>query len=300
MKVKQQAESKGPWDYFTVSAKIPAEDAFRPLGTTGCAMTAAPRRGSTVGAEHGFSQTPQTIRGGVVARPRAHVFPALARGPRQLRDIAVFAIDSAATLQLRACRAPNRGRRAGLWTLEPGLDHRWNRSIRRLPAHSNHFLVAEVALQRRENASRMNRESANAVRLPAPVQSEREQRVRRLRLTVGLPFVVGAMVEVDVVPDDVAARVCNRGQGDDARASAVLQWLFQAARQLEMSQMTDCELRLPSVAHPRQWRGHDSGIVDQAMQWLSSLAEFAREFSNAGEVREVHLGNLDRALEALH
>ena len=42
MKVKQPSESKGPWDYLTVVAKIPAEDAFRPLGTSGCAMTAAP------------------------------------------------------------------------------------------------------------------------------------------------------------------------------------------------------------------------------------------------------------------
>jgi branched-chain amino acid transport system substrate-binding protein len=42
MKVKEPAESKYPWDYLTVMAKIPAEDAFRPLGTAGCAMTAAP------------------------------------------------------------------------------------------------------------------------------------------------------------------------------------------------------------------------------------------------------------------
>jgi branched-chain amino acid transport system substrate-binding protein len=42
MKVKEPDESKYPWDYLTVMAKIPAEDAFRPLGTAGCAMTAAP------------------------------------------------------------------------------------------------------------------------------------------------------------------------------------------------------------------------------------------------------------------
>src|ERR1700722_2183877 len=42
MKVKETAESKYPWDYLTVMAKIPAEDAFRPLGASGCAMTAAP------------------------------------------------------------------------------------------------------------------------------------------------------------------------------------------------------------------------------------------------------------------
>ena len=42
MKVKEPDESKYPWDYLTVMAKIPAEDSFRPLGTAGCAMTAAP------------------------------------------------------------------------------------------------------------------------------------------------------------------------------------------------------------------------------------------------------------------
>jgi branched-chain amino acid transport system substrate-binding protein len=42
MKVKQPSESKYPWDYLTVMSKISAADAFRPLGTTGCAMTAKP------------------------------------------------------------------------------------------------------------------------------------------------------------------------------------------------------------------------------------------------------------------
>jgi len=39
MRVKQPSESKYPWDYLQVVAKIPAEDAFRPLGTTGCPLT---------------------------------------------------------------------------------------------------------------------------------------------------------------------------------------------------------------------------------------------------------------------
>ena len=42
MKAKTPRESKGPWDYLSVMAKIPAEQAFRPLGTTGCAMTKSP------------------------------------------------------------------------------------------------------------------------------------------------------------------------------------------------------------------------------------------------------------------
>ncbi len=38
MKVKTEAESKYPWDYLTVLAKIPAEEAFRPPGAGGCAL----------------------------------------------------------------------------------------------------------------------------------------------------------------------------------------------------------------------------------------------------------------------
>ncbi|HEY1944533.1 MAG TPA: ABC transporter substrate-binding protein [Roseiarcus sp.] len=40
MKVKTPAESKYPWDYLTVVAKIPADQAFRPLGATGCKLGA--------------------------------------------------------------------------------------------------------------------------------------------------------------------------------------------------------------------------------------------------------------------
>jgi branched-chain amino acid transport system substrate-binding protein len=38
MKVKTSAESKYPWDYLSVLAKIPADAAFRPLGASGCKM----------------------------------------------------------------------------------------------------------------------------------------------------------------------------------------------------------------------------------------------------------------------
>ena len=38
MRVKTPAESKYPWDYLTVVAKIPAADAFRPPGADGCTL----------------------------------------------------------------------------------------------------------------------------------------------------------------------------------------------------------------------------------------------------------------------
>jgi branched-chain amino acid transport system substrate-binding protein len=38
VKVKQPAESKYPWDYVSIVAKIPADAAFRPLGASGCKM----------------------------------------------------------------------------------------------------------------------------------------------------------------------------------------------------------------------------------------------------------------------
>jgi branched-chain amino acid transport system substrate-binding protein len=40
MRVKAPAQSKGPWDYLTVVAKIPAVEAFRPPGAGGCALGA--------------------------------------------------------------------------------------------------------------------------------------------------------------------------------------------------------------------------------------------------------------------
>jgi branched-chain amino acid transport system substrate-binding protein len=36
VKVKTSAESKYPWDYLSIVAKIPADAAFRPLGASGC------------------------------------------------------------------------------------------------------------------------------------------------------------------------------------------------------------------------------------------------------------------------
>jgi branched-chain amino acid transport system substrate-binding protein len=42
VKVKQLAESKYPWDYLSIEAKIPADEAFRPLGATGCNLAGAP------------------------------------------------------------------------------------------------------------------------------------------------------------------------------------------------------------------------------------------------------------------
>jgi len=42
MRVKQPEASNHPWDYLEVVAKIPAAEAFRPLGTTDCPLTQKP------------------------------------------------------------------------------------------------------------------------------------------------------------------------------------------------------------------------------------------------------------------
>jgi branched-chain amino acid transport system substrate-binding protein len=38
MEVKKPAESKGPWDYYTVRTTIPADQAFRPMADGGCPL----------------------------------------------------------------------------------------------------------------------------------------------------------------------------------------------------------------------------------------------------------------------
>ena len=40
LQVKSSAESKYPWDYITVVAKIPATEAFGPPGAGGCTLAA--------------------------------------------------------------------------------------------------------------------------------------------------------------------------------------------------------------------------------------------------------------------
>ena len=50
MRVKTPAESKYPWDYLTVVAKIPAADAFRPPGAGGCTLGNSGTSGAAVDA----------------------------------------------------------------------------------------------------------------------------------------------------------------------------------------------------------------------------------------------------------
>jgi branched-chain amino acid transport system substrate-binding protein len=40
VKVKKPSESKGPWDYYTITATIPAADAFEPLDKSTCDLVA--------------------------------------------------------------------------------------------------------------------------------------------------------------------------------------------------------------------------------------------------------------------
>jgi branched-chain amino acid transport system substrate-binding protein len=42
-RVKAPAESKGPWDYYSLVASIPADQAFRPLAEGGCPLVSTGR-----------------------------------------------------------------------------------------------------------------------------------------------------------------------------------------------------------------------------------------------------------------
>ena len=70
----------------------------------------------------------------------------------------------------------------------------------------DHLLLRQVALQRGEDAARMQRERAHAGVPAERVELHGEQHVGRLRLPVRLPLVV-AVLELDVVPADAGAVV---------------------------------------------------------------------------------------------
>lgn len=44
VKVKKPSESKGPWDYYTIAATIPAAEAFQPLDVSTCPLVASAKK----------------------------------------------------------------------------------------------------------------------------------------------------------------------------------------------------------------------------------------------------------------
>ena len=105
---------------------------------------------------------------------------------------------------------------------------------------------ADVTLQVRLDAARVQRVRGDPVGRPALGRPDREQHVRRLGLPVGAERVVVAEAVVQVVEDHRRAQVAARADRDDPCPAVGRQGVVQAHRQAEVTEVVRRELHAPS------------------------------------------------------
>ena len=92
--------------------------------------------------------------------------------------------------------------------------------------------------------------------------------------------------------------MADRGQRHDTGAVCRLQRGGELHRQRHVAEMVGAELAFPALADAGEGRGHDAGIVDQDVQAAAGFEIMVGEAAHAGEVAEVHGGDLDFAGDA--
>ncbi len=137
--------------------------------------------------------------------------------------------------------------------------------------------------------NRMNDTIAGA-RVEGSIKLDGEERIRGLGLTVGLPLVVGARGEVDVVEHHGRQLVAGGRDADDAGAVGGLQRGGEARDQREVAEMVGGELRFPVGPDTRFGIGHDGGVVDEDVQRLARGDIAVGECLDGLEIGKVQLG----------
>ena len=147
-----------------------------------------------------------------------------------------------------------------------------------------------MSLQGRENAARVDREGTTAKSLHAPAERIGEQRVGAFRLGIGDPFLIFAMLELDIVPQYAVALVGNRRQRHHSRCFRLFEQGHQRPGQCEMAHMVDPELAFPAGSDPVQRAGHDAGIVDQQVERIDTIIDRGGKGADRIEIGEIHFG----------
>ncbi len=93
-------------------------------------------------------------------------------------------------------------------------------------------------------------------------QPHGEQDVRRLRLSVGHPLVVIAVVEERIVEIHRAHVMTGGAQVDDSRGRRRLERGREQTGEQKVAHVIGGELHLPSRRGARQGARHDPGVVD--------------------------------------
>jgi hypothetical protein len=136
-----------------------------------------------------------------------------------------------------------------------------------------------------------------------PVQLEREEQVRQLRLSVGVPAEV-ATIAVEIVERDAAHLVRGARERHDSGILAPLHQLQQERGQQEVAEVVGAELKLEAVGRPASRRRHHAGVIDQQVEPVVGRSVTLGEAAHRLQAREVellelHLSVRDRGADLL-
>src|SRR5215469_4623882 len=157
-------------------------------------------------------------------------------------NIAIFAIHSAKSFQLTACRAPEAGCRSLFRCLHVA---RWvNDRSSVLIQHSicANLFSGHVTYQVGDYPTWMKGESSNGITLAYGIERHCKERVCSLRLSVSNPTVVFTMLKIGVLESYRSSPVSDRGQRNHACALRPQQRWPQPSSKLKMSQVVCREL----------------------------------------------------------
>ena len=100
----------------------------------------------------------------------------------------------------------------------------------------------------------------------AAVELDGVEHVGRLGLPVGLHLVEGAVLEREVVPDDVGGAVAAGAQEHDAGRSTGDEQRDQPAHEHEVAHVVGAEVELEAVVGAPVGREHDPGVGDEEVE----------------------------------
>ncbi len=117
-----------------------------------------------------------------------------------------------------------------------------------------------------QNGSGMEGESPDSTVPIVCVESDREQGICSLRLTIGDRCVIGTLHKGGIVEIHRAMEMSARRDGHDPRASRILKRREQLLHQSKMAQMIYRELTFIAVGVAKQGRDHNPRAVDQDVE----------------------------------
>jgi len=193
------------------------------------------------------------------------------------RNIAIFAIHAAKSVEPRACSTPNAGCRNLFRRFHvPCWVNDRSSALIHHPISAKLF-NGHMTYKVGDHAAWMNGERPNAIAVPYGIESNRKERVCTLRLSVGDPRVIVPVLESGVLKIYRSPPVSDRGQRNHVCALRTPQGWPEPSCKLEMSQVVGGELRFVAARIARKRRSHYPCVVDQDVELFVASKELFRE-----------------------